>query len=138
MPFPVDNFSYINSIWLPRVRYLQSVRTDFSDAGAVTLATVTGSVEIERIIIKSTAVTTVNLTSVACTGGSADVVTFIDAISGARANIAAADQQVVWQGSVELGNAALIRLTFVGGGHTAVALLATIRYRAITSGAGLA
>jgi hypothetical protein len=95
-------------------------------------------VEIERIIVKSTGATTADLTSIAMTGGASDVVTFIDNVTGARANIAAADQQVAWNGTAELGNGKLIRCYFAGTGATPVALLITIRYRAITSGAGLA
>jgi hypothetical protein len=119
------------------VLYKQVTITDAANAADKTLATVSGSVEIESVVVKSTGATTADLTSIAVKGGASGVVTFIDAVAGLRANIAAADQQVSWIGRVELGNTKTIIMDFTGTGATAVALLATIRYRPITAGSML-
>lgn len=130
MPIPYSN--------VQDIRYLQVTITDAANAADKTLGTVTGSVEVESIIVKSTGATTADLTSIAVKGGASNVVTFIDAVTGVRANIDAADKQVSWSGNVELGNTKTIIMDFTGTGGTAVALLATIRYRPITAGAKIA
>jgi hypothetical protein len=82
---------------------------------------------IESIVIKTKTFHS-DLTSIAVTGGASNVVEFISAVTGLAANLDAADKQVSWAGSVELGNAKTIYITFAGTGSTHVTMTATIKY----------
>jgi hypothetical protein len=127
-----------NSVIAGNNQIFQKAITSFSDAGAVTVATVTAQdCDIKDLSVRSNGATTANLTSIAVTGGAGNVITFINATDGVRANIAAADQQVAWQsngGVVTLAATRTIVITLVGSGHTAVDLTVTIEYSACTSG----
>jgi len=113
--------------------------TSAANAGAVTVATVTTQpCKIESIVVRSNGATTADLTSIAITGGASGVVTFLSAVEGVRANIAAADQQISWEGSVTLAATKTIVITLVGGGATPVDLQVDITYRPIVAGGTLA
>jgi flagellin-like hook-associated protein FlgL len=113
--------------------------TSAANANAVTVATVTTQpCFIESIVLRSNGATTADLTSIAITGGASGVVTFLSAVEGVRANIAAADQQICWEGSVTLAATKTIVITLVGTGATAVDLQVDIKYRPIVAGGTLA
>ncbi len=109
--------------------------TSAANVGAVTVATVTTqAVRIKSIVVRSNGALTADLTNITITGGAGAVVTFIDAVTGVRANIAAADQQVSWDGSVTLAATKTIVITLTGTGATAVDLQVDIGLEAITDG----
>jgi hypothetical protein len=113
--------------------------TSAANAGAVTVATVTTQpCVIQSVVVRSNGATTADLTSIAVTGGASNVVTFLSAVEGVRANIAAADQQIFWEGAVTLAATKTIVITLVGGGATAVDLQVDILYRPIVTGGTLA
>jgi len=110
-----------------------------ANAGAVVAATITTqSCLIKSIVVRSNAATTADLTNITIKGGAGLVVTFIDAVTGVRANIAAADQQVAWTGAVALVAAKTITITLTGTGATAVDLTITFEYEALVDGGYLA
>lgn len=110
-----------------------------ANAGAVVAATITTqSCLIKSIVVCSNAATTADLTNITIKGGAGLVVTFIDAVTGVRANIAAADQQVAWTGAVALVAAKTITITLTGTGATAVDLTITFEYEALVDGGYLA
>jgi hypothetical protein len=112
--------------------------TSAANAGAVLLGTVAGqAVLIKSITLKSNGVTTADFTSGAITGGAAGAVTFIDNLTAILANLAAADNQVSWNGSVQLDVADTINITLVGVGATAVNFTITIEYEAVVNGGQL-
>jgi hypothetical protein len=111
---------------------LQVQLDEAADAGDVVLGTVDGSVLIESITVK-TKTTHANLTSIAVTGGAGKVVEFISSITGAAANLNAADKQVSWTGNVELGDSKTIVITFAGTGAGHVTMTATIKYKPCTA-----
>lgn len=115
---------------------LQQSFTEAANAGATTLATVSGSVLIEAIIVKMVTYHA-DMTSIAVTGGASNVIDFITALEGAAANLDDADDQVGWEGKVELGDATTIEADFAGTGANNVTVLVSIVYRAITDGAVL-
>ena len=109
--------------------------TSAANAADLTLATVTGQkCRILAINVESNGATTADLTSIAVIGGTASVRTYIDAVTGLRANIAAADQEVYWNGSSVLDVGDTIVMDFTGTGATAVDLTVTIQYTACVSG----
>ena len=113
--------------------------TSAANAGDVTIATVAGQAcLIKGIVVRANAAQTADLTGITVTGGTSKVVTFIDAVTGIRGNIAATDQQVAWAGLVELPSAATIVMTLSGSGATAVDLQVSIEYVPILSGGYLA
>jgi len=113
--------------------------TSAANAGDVTIATVVGQAcLIKGIVVRAKAAQTTDLTGITVTGGTSKVVTFIDAVTGIRGNIAATDQQVAWAGLVELPSAATIVMTLSGSGATAVDLQVSIEYVPILSGGYLA
>ncbi|MFC1910460.1 hypothetical protein ACFLXC_04130 [Chloroflexota bacterium] len=113
--------------------------TSAANAGDVTVATITTQAcLIKRVVLRSNGATTADLTSAAIYAGASKVVTIIDAASGARANIAAADQQVSWTGAVALDATKTVVITLAGTGATAVNLDVDIEYEAIADGGYLA
>jgi hypothetical protein len=113
--------------------------TSAANAGDVTLATATTQgCNISSITVRSNGATTSDLTSIAVFGGASKVVTFISALSGVRANIVAADQQVAWTGKVSLAATKTIVMTLTGTGATAVNLTVDFEYEAQTDGGYLA
>lgn len=103
--------------------------TAAANAAPVTIATVTTKAcIIKSIAVKSNAATTADLTSFNVKGGASSVVTFIDDVTGLRANVAAADQQVAWTGEVYLPAAATITFDPTGTGATALDMTAVIEY----------
>ena len=113
--------------------------TSAANAGAVNVATVTTQAgKIKSVVVRANAAQTADLTSIKITCGTGGVVTLIDAVLGIRANIAATDQQVSWEGSVTLPVAGTIVITLAGTGATAVNLQVDIEYQAVTSGGYLA
>lgn len=113
--------------------------TSAANAGDVTVATITTQpCFIKRIVLRSNGATTANLTNAAIYGGAGKVVTFIDSVTGIRANIAAADQQVSWEGVASFAATKTIVITLTGTGGTAVNLQVDIEYEAVTDGGYLA
>jgi len=113
--------------------------TSAANAGAVTVATVTTQpCWIEGVVVRSNGATTGDLTSVAVTGGASNVVSFLSAVEGVRANIAAADQQIFWEGAVTLAATKTIVITLAGTGATAVDLQVDTKYRPVVAGGTLA
>ncbi len=109
--------------------------TSAANAGDVTVATITTQpCFIKRIVLRSNGATTADLTSAAIYGGAGKVVTFIDSTTGARANIAAADQQVSWVGAATFAATKTIVITLSGTGVTAVNLQVDIEFEAIADG----
>jgi hypothetical protein len=109
--------------------------TSAANAGAVTVATITTQAcKIKSIVVRSNGATTADLTSISITGGASGVVTFIDSTTGLRANIAAADQQVSWEGRATLAATKTIVITLTGTGATAVDLQVDTEYEAIADG----
>lgn len=130
--------SLVDGISLNRTRVLQVELDQHTDAGDVTLATVTGSVIIEEVIIK-TKTTHADLTSIAVTAGAAKVLELISAAAGAAANLDAEDKQVKSSGEVELGNGKTLVITFAGASNSNhVTMTATIKYRPCTLTGALA
>lgn len=129
----------VDGISLNRARILQVALDQHTDAGDVVLATVTGSVLIESITIK-TITFHADLTSIVVSGGAGKVIDFIDALEGAAANLNAADKQVAWMDSpVELGDGKTLVITFAGAaGANHVTMTATIKYRPCTLTGALA
>ena len=109
--------------------------TSAANAGAVTVATVTTqAAHIKSLVVQANAAQTADLGSVTVTGGTSNVVTFIDIVTGVRGNIAATHQQVAWMGAATLPATATIVITLAGSGATAVNLQVTIEYEAIVDG----
>lgn len=117
-----------------RPQFFQKNITSAANAGAVDVATITGVVQIESIVVRSKGATTGDLTSIEIKGGTTNVVVFIDSTLGAKANIDAQDEQVAWTGAVELPNGVKIQIVLSGGGGTAVDLQITIKYFSVSSG----
>lgn len=113
--------------------------TSAANAGAVTVATITTQAcKIKSIVVRSNGATTADLTNITITGGAGTVVTFIDSVTGIRANIAAVDQEVAWVGAASLPATKTIIITLTGTGATAVNLQVDIEYEAIVAGGYLA
>lgn len=109
--------------------------TSAANAGVVTVATITtAACLIKSITLKAVTAAQVDLTSAAIQGGAAAPVTFISAMTAAKVNITAIDQQVGWTGAVELGATKTIVITLVGVGATPVNLLVTVEYESAVSG----
>jgi len=109
--------------------------TSAANAGVVTVATITtAACIIKSITLKAVTAAQVDLTSAAVMGGAAAPITFISAVTAAKVNITAIDQQVGWTGVIELAAAKTIVITLVGTGPTAVNLLVTIEYESAVSG----
>jgi len=125
-----------------RLQTFQYHCTSAANAGDVVAATFTAQdCDIKALNVRSNGATTADLTSIAVFGGTGKVITFIAAVDGIRANIAAADQQVGWQtngGVITLPATHTIVITLAGTGATAVDLTMTIEYVATTDGGYLA
>lgn len=121
-----------------RRQILEVSVTSAANVGDVTLATVTDQpCVIESIIIHADTASQADLTSAAVTGGASKVITFIDAIDAAKADIDAVDKQVAWtgdSGAVRLAATKTIVMTLVGTGVTAVDLTITITFYACVNG----
>jgi len=99
--------------------------------GLVTIATVTtAACLIKSIVVKAVTAAQADLTSAAVKGGASQAVTFISAVTAAKANITAVDQQVGYTGIVELAAGKTIVMDVQGTGATPVNLLVTIEYEA--------
>lgn len=110
-------------------------------AGAVTFATVTAQAcKIKSVVVRANAAQTADLTSIAitCGGAAGTTNTLIDAALGIRANIAALDQQVAWEGTETLPVASFMVITLAGTGATAVNLQIDVELEAIATGGYLA
>lgn len=113
--------------------------TSAANVGDVVVATITTQpCFIKRIVLRSNGATTADLTNAAIYGGAGKVVTFIDSVTGVRANIAAADQQVSWVGAASLAATKTIVITLTGTGAIAVNLQIDIEYEAVADGGYLA
>ncbi len=116
--------------------------TSAANAGDVLVATITTQpCKIKSIVLRSNGATTANLTNAAIYGGAAiasHTVTFIDTVTGLRANIDTADKQVWWEGRATFAAAKVINITLTGTGAAAVDLQVDIEYEAIVSGGYLA
>ncbi len=109
--------------------------TSAANAGDVIVATITTQpCFFKRIVLRSNGATTGDLTNAAIYGGAGKVVTFIDTVTGLRANIAAADQQVSWIGAASFAATKTIVITLTGTGVTAVNLQVDIEYEAVADG----
>jgi len=109
--------------------------TSAANIGDVTVATITTQpCFIKRIVLRANNATTANLTNAAIYGGAGKVVTFIDSVTGIRANIAAADQQVAWGGAASFAATKTIVITLTGTGAAAVNLQVDIEFEAIADG----
>lgn len=114
--------------------------TSAANAGDVLLATVAGQeCLIKKVNVRSNGATTVDLTNIGIYAGAGKVITLIDNVTGARANIAAEDQQEgsAPEGGVALSVAKTIVITLTGTGATAVNLTVTIEYEACADGGHL-
>lgn len=131
-----SEIAYIKSLVDNQVKTFTKTIVSAANAGAVTVATITGDVNIESIILMAVSATTADLTSFGLTGGAGGVIIFIP--SGTlRALIAAADQQVPWASfgvPVHLANTKTIVLTLTGTGATALDWKMFITYRATANG----
>lgn len=141
MPIPETGYAalvtidtVVDSIYANQTKFFQKSITSAANATWVTVATVTGAVMIESVVVRSNGATTADLTSITVNGGTSDVVTFIDAVTGVKANIDAADKQVSWTGAVNIPTTKTIRMNLTGTGATAVDLQVTIKYLSISSG----
>ncbi|MDD4985454.1 MAG: hypothetical protein PHV11_10310 [Candidatus Bipolaricaulis sp.] len=120
-----------------KTQVIQIPVTSAANAGDVLLATVTAQdCLIKKVNVRSNGATTANLTNIGIYAGAGKVVTLIDNVTGVRANIAAADQQV---GNSPLGGVVLaatktIVITLTGTGAAAVDLTVTIEYEACVDG----
>lgn len=113
--------------------------TSAANAGDVVVATITTQAcWIEGIVVRSNGATTADLTSIGIYGGTSKVVTFLSAVEGIAANIAAADQQIFWAGEGSLAATKTIVITLTGSDATAVDLQVDIKYRPIVAGGYLA
>ena len=125
-----------------KVQVFQKHITSAANAGDITVATITAQdCDIKALNVRSNGATTADLTSISVFGGTGKVITFIAAVDGVRANIAAAAQQLSWQtngGVVTLPATHTIVITLAGTGATAVDLTITIEYVAVTDGGYLA
>lgn len=135
VPYKIVTFqtSYVREAGKTQISRKQI--TSAANAGDVTVATIsTQPCLIKSIVLRANAAITADLTSAAIYGGAGKVVTFIDAASGARANIAATDKQVFWVGAVAFGTGKTIVITLTGTGATAVNFQVTIEYEAAEDG----
>lgn len=122
-----------------KTQILEVSITSAANAGDVTIATVTlQPCVIDGVILHADTSQTTDLTSAEIHGGAGQVITFIDAALGARANLDAPDKQIAWSGAVDgpvrLSVGKTIVLTLNGVGATAVDLTATIIYKAAANG----
>ena len=140
MSIQINGIEKSESNQLTRARFFQVPVTAAANASNVLLATVGAGtvVRVEGVIIKSTGVTTMDLSSVTIRAGAAKIFVFIDNTVGAKVNLDVADEQVAWIGSAELGAASTIYMDLTGGGVTPVAMLVTIYYRVVSGVNGLA
>jgi hypothetical protein len=114
---------------------IEKVITSPANAGAVTVATViTQPVQIESIVVRANANITANLTNLTITSGTGGVITFIDAVTGVRANVAAPDMQVWWTGAVTLPVARIIVITLTGAGAALVDFTVSVKYFSLVQG----
>lgn len=113
--------------------------TSAANAGDVTLATVTTQpCVIDSIVVHADTASQTDLTNIGIYGGANKVVTFIDTITGVKANIDAVDEQVAWSGTARFAATKTIVITLTGTGATAVDLTVTITYHAAVDGGYLA
>ncbi len=118
-----------------RTQFITKQITSAANAGDVTLATInTKACQVESIVVRSNGATTEDLTSVKVIGGASGVLVFISDVEGARANIAAKDQQVAWTGARTLGATGTIVMNLAGNDTTPVDLQVDIKYRAVEAG----
>jgi hypothetical protein len=109
--------------------------TAAANAGSTTVGTITtAGIIIEKVILKSNGVTTVDLTSAAIKGGASAVIEFIDAATAVKASIDVDDEQLKYEGAVALDTTKTIIIDLQGTGATAVDLDVIIMYRAISDG----
>ena len=136
MPADVDALKVLAAIKVAgRTQVFQKAVTSAANAGDVTLATVTTqAVVIDSIVVKAVTAAQADLTSAAVAGGASKVVVFLSATDAAVANINAIDEQVAWTGAAELAATKTIVMTLAGTGATAVSLLVTITFHAVTDG----
>lgn len=120
-----------------KTQILQKTITSAANAGDVTVATVTDKeCSVKGINVRANGVTTANLTNIGVYAGAGKVNTLVDSVTGARANIDAADKQV---GNAPLGGVVLpagstVVITLTGTGAAAVNLTVTIEYTACEDG----
>ncbi len=133
MGIPDFGIAKINSIYNNRTVLFQKTFSVASDSGDNIIFTVTGSVLVKSIVVRATAAASANLTSIEVVAGSGKVISLITALDGARANIAAEDQQISWVGSIELGNGKTGICTYTGVGAGITAQLVTVEYIPMTS-----
>jgi len=113
--------------------------TSAANAGLVTIATATAqNCVIKTISLRAVAAAQTDLTSAAIKGGTAQAITFISAATAIKANIAAIDQQVSFDGSYSLPATKTIVVDLQGSGSTPVNLVATIEYCSTVDGGYLA
>ncbi len=129
----------LETVFPSRTQIFEKSITSAANAGDVIIATITTQpCFIKRLVLRSNGATTADLTNAAIYGGAGKVVTFIDPVTGVRANIAAMDQQVSWVGAVSLPATKTIVITLTGTGATPVNLQVDIEYFAIVGGGYLA
>ena len=122
-----------------RTQVFTKAITSAANAGAVTLATITGQAcTIKSISLTADGVTTADLTSAAITGGAAGAIEFISAATAVTASINAADEQVGFTGAKVIPATGTIAVDLQGTGATAVALKCIIEYYANVDGGYLA
>lgn len=125
-----------------RTQYFTKAITTATTNGTadVTVATITTQpCSIKGITLRQNGAVVAELTSLSIFGGASKVVTFIDAVSGAAANLSAEDKQVSWDGEVLLGATKTIVITIVGTGISAAQdLTVGIEYIATVDGGYLA
>ncbi|MCJ7829155.1 MAG: hypothetical protein MUP81_05375 [Dehalococcoidia bacterium] len=111
--------------------FQKSITSAANTNGLVTIATITtAACLIKSIVVKAVTAVQTDLTSAAVKGGTSQAVTFLSAVDAAKVNITAIDQQVWWQGAVELAATKTIVMDVEGTGATAVNLLVTIEFEA--------
>lgn len=99
-------------------------------ANTVLLTATTAAVFIKSLTVYAVAAQTADLTNLIVTGAAGDVVTFIDAVTGAQANLDAAGKQVAWTGACYLPAGATIDMDPTGTGATALNLIVSVEYMA--------
>lgn len=108
--------------------------TSAANAGVVTMATVlSGKVVVKSVILRANDAITADFLNAAVLGGAGSVITFISALEGIRANLAAEDQQVGWDGVVSLPVGSTITITLTGTGATPVDFDLDIEYASCSS-----
>lgn len=117
-----------------KIQVVTKAITVAANAAATTLLTVsTQDCIVKSITIYAVTGATADLTNLIITDGTA-VVTFIDAVSGVRANLDTADKQVAWTGAAYLPVGETIKIDPTGTGATALDLLAIVEYMAVSDG----